>query len=260
MACTVCRTLAQPLPKGTGNCFWLGRIQQKIPSFALKPMLRSTPQREHEMRLIRRLFSAAAAALVIVLAVASPSSAAWSTRTNFGSPGYVRGIDSMAVQGGICNNTEYMAFKCQTTGGQYDQIFVSNYIAYAAPYNVGQNIRSTAYLYYLNESTNQWTQYQYWTYQSCAAWPGQYCTFGYSSPTTGSAPWQPAFIDLPRGFRWTVAIKVDWYNYSTGQALASASYYPGTTSSDIGCAYWAYSHGRCIGPLNSSGIGYIYMP
>lgn len=215
------------------------------------------------MRLMRRLFSAAVVALVFGLAVASPSSAAWSTRTNFGSPGAVQGIDSVAVQGGVCGNPEPMAYKC-TASSQYNQIFVSNYIAYAAPYSGAQTIRSTAYLYYYNGSTGQWTQYRSWSYAPCyPVWQGQYCTFGFSSPTTGSAPWQPAFIDLQRGFSWTVAVKVDWYSYSTGQALASASYYPGVTASDIGCAYYASTllkPARCTGPANSAGTGYIIMP
>src|SRR4051794_8721791 len=86
------------------------------------------------------------------LALASPANAAWGRTTNYGSPGFVGGIDWRGAEGGICGGPGVTV----TCPFSTDQIFVNRYRAYTAPYAVAQTISSTAYAYWYDASTTSW--------------------------------------------------------------------------------------------------------
>jgi hypothetical protein len=201
-----------------------------------------------------------------MLATALPAAASWRQSTNVGTAGYVTNVDWRGVEGGVCGAPGQVP-ACNSYYGQidyYDQIFVDKYAAYSAPYNVAQTVSSTAYLYWYDSVSGSWKYYLPKDEGYCANVAGNgasYCTFGSSAPDVGQSPWTPAFYNLPRGYSWTVVIRVSWWQQSTGKLLAQADYRPGGALSDIGCADYALRTYRCSGPRvdPASGLGYITM-
>ena len=196
-----------------------------------------------------------------MLATALPAAASWRQSTNFGAAGYVTNVDWRGVEGGVCGAPGQVP----TCDLAYDQIFVDKYAAYTAPYSVAQTVSSTAYLYWYDGVSRSWKLYQTRDESYCANLAGGgagSCTFGRSAPDVGQGPWTPAFYNLPRGYSWTVVIRVSWWQQSTGQLLSQADYRPTSASTDIGCAGYAQNTlKRCSGPRldPASGLGYIIL-
>jgi hypothetical protein len=225
----------------------------------------------------RLLFALAGLA---ALALAPTAQAAFQYHINYGAIGHVSAYDPRVVEGGKCSAPEQFV-KCSNypNDGNYDQIFVGRYRAATAPYGVRQSVSSKVYLYWLDTANNVWRQYLIKNEGTCAnlaANGNGACGFGSTAPDVGSGctsvagyprPCIPAFINLDRGFHWTVAVRVTWFNYNTGGTLAQADYYPTNSGADIGCAPYAVSIGRCSGPhawyklnLHAPGnVGMIYM-
>ena len=205
------------------------------------------------MRRLRIFGVALASSVAVVLATALPAAASWHRTTNAGSPGYVTNVDTPGAQGGICG---LPATGCPRTD---DQIFIDRYRAWTAPYSAYQTMTSTAYLYYSNGQT--WVLYATHSEGSCYG-PGNgssYCTFGSPAPDLASGG-SPAFINMPQGWKWTLVVRVSWYNYNTGALLAQADYRPTYSYDDLDCASFATTYERCSGPLLYNGVTYLNMP
>jgi hypothetical protein len=215
-------------------------------------------QRSRGMLPRNRLTRAAGVLLgagALVLGMALPA-LAMSRTVGQGTPGYVHGTTATAIEGGVCGASG----ETVSCSSSLDQIFVDNYNAYTAPYNVAQTVTSEADLYYYNGSG--WVLLTTKSEGSCRGLAGNgnaSCQFGHNAPDQGSQPWTPAFYNMSRGNSWTVVIRVSWYNYATGALLSYADYRP-TTTADLGCASYARGLGRCYGPNTSSGVTYISMP
>ena len=195
----------------------------------------------------------------VIVATAAPALAMHRV-VGAGTPGYVHGTTSVAIEGGVCG----VPGETTCVNQNLDQIYVDNFRAYSAPYNTTQSVYATAYLYRYNGSS--FVHYLTYNFGTCGPMAGNgatYCPFGSNAPDQGGANNDvPVFSGLPRGYAYTVVIRVLWYDSGTGALLSYADYHPNTTA-DINCAYYAehqVSPPRCTGPWTYNGVTYINMP
>ncbi len=236
----------------------------------------------------------------IIGATPSPAAPTWQRTIVYDRNGNLAKIDMLPVdhrwvEGGICGipgnaNEPPGCRSIDYNAANFNQIFIDRFKVFTTRDLVYQKITVDAYLYYYSvigwyPDGRKFPQTTNW------AMPvGSAATFGFPAPDLVSycppiGGCAPAFWNLPRNSNYTIVVWVNWYDFYTGQLLATANYIPGTNlfpdilgstnSDDMGCAYYAMgiypwqSVVRCVPGItyaaglpgtNLLKVGYLHFP